>query len=198
MVELIFFAAGLFTADGNLLQLKGSVNRTLHTSHFLVCARMFNNVARDIRSRWIERHPIHVSFVCVCNFSSTLHCALFTVSPIFCFIFLIFIFFFYLDWFGEKYLVRFREWGVWLFDQQSSSHRLWATLLRRLPQLRPLKFSSRSLPATWGFRICMTLISLTTPSAERSLHHRSLRSEKNQRAVDKLITLEESLLPGQS
>ena len=30
---------------------------------------------------------------------------------------------------------------------------------------------------------------MTTPSAERSLHHCSLRSEKNQRAVDKLITL---------
>ena len=30
---------------------------------------------------------------------------------------------------------------------------------------------------------------MTTPSAERSLHHCSLRSDKNQRAVDKLITL---------
>ena len=30
---------------------------------------------------------------------------------------------------------------------------------------------------------------MTTPSAERSLHHCSLTIEKNQRAVDKLITL---------
>ena len=35
----------------------------------------------------------------------------------------------------------------------------------------------------------MTRRSLTTPSAERSLHHCSLRSEKNQRAVDKLVNL---------
>ena len=54
---------------------------------------------------------------------------------------------------------------------------------------RPLKFSSRSPPATAGPQICMTWRSMTTPSAERSLHHCSLRSEKNQRAVDKLITL---------
>ena len=30
---------------------------------------------------------------------------------------------------------------------------------------------------------------MTTPLAERSLHHCSLRSEKIQRALDKLITL---------
>ena len=40
-----------------------------------------------------------------------------------------------------------------------------------------------------GRRTRMTRRSVTTPSAERSLHHCSLRSEKNQRAVDKLITL---------
>ena len=54
---------------------------------------------------------------------------------------------------------------------------------------RPLKSSSRSPPATAGPRTCMTWRLMTTPSAERSLHHCSLRSEKNQRAVDKLITL---------
>ena len=44
----------------------------------------------------------------------------------------------------------------------------------------------------------MTRRGVTTPSAD-SLHHCSLRSEKNQRAVDKLITLpEESLLSSQS
>ena len=35
----------------------------------------------------------------------------------------------------------------------------------------------------------MTRNSTTTPSAERSLHHCSFRSEKNQRTEDKLITL---------
>ena len=54
---------------------------------------------------------------------------------------------------------------------------------------RPLKFSSRSNPATRGPRTCMTRRSVTTPSAERSLHHCSLTSEKNQRAIDKFITL---------
>ena len=54
---------------------------------------------------------------------------------------------------------------------------------------RPLKFSSRSPPATAGPRTCMTWRSVTTSSTERFLHHCSLRSEKNQRAVDKLVTL---------
>ena len=64
---------------------------------------------------------------------------------------------------------------------------------------RPLKSSSRSPPATAGPRTCMTGKSVTTPSAERSLHHCSLRSEKIQRAVDKLITLmTKDLLSSQS
>ena len=54
---------------------------------------------------------------------------------------------------------------------------------------RSLKSSSRNPPATPGPRTCMTRRSVTTPSAKRSLHHRSLRSEKNQQAVNKLITL---------
>ena len=53
---------------------------------------------------------------------------------------------------------------------------------------RPLKSSSRSNPATRCPRTCMTRSSVTRPSAERSLHHCSFRSE-NQRAEDKLITL---------
>ena len=55
---------------------------------------------------------------------------------------------------------------------------------RRLP-----KSSSRSNPATRCPRTCFTRNSTTRPSAERSLHHCSPRSEKNQRAEDKLITL---------
>ena len=54
---------------------------------------------------------------------------------------------------------------------------------------RTLKFSSRSSPATAGPQICTTLSTMTAPSAWRSLHHCSPRSEKMQRAVDKLITL---------
>ena len=64
---------------------------------------------------------------------------------------------------------------------------------------RQLKFSSRSPPAKPGPRTCMTRRSVTTPSAERSLHHCSLRSDKNQRAADKAYhSYEEKLLPAQS
>ena len=63
------------------------------------------------------------------------------------------------------------------------------TSLTTTTSQRPLKFSSRSPPATPGPRTCITQRSVTTPSAERSLHHCSRRSEKNQLAVDKLITL---------
>ena len=90
-----------------------SVNRTPHTSHFLVFHRTDFNVARDIGSRWLSasRHPCFMRSVCS-DFSSTLHFALFTVSLslslIFLFILLIFIFTFHVGRFGEKYLVRFR------------------------------------------------------------------------------------------
>ena len=70
---------------------------------------MFTSVARDIGSRCCPRHVIHVSCACVSDFSSTLHLALFTVSLIFHFILLIFIFTFNEGRFGEKYPVRFRE-----------------------------------------------------------------------------------------
>ena len=54
---------------------------------------------------------------------------------------------------------------------------------------RLLKSSSVTNPATRCPRTCSTRNSTTRPSAERSLHHCSFRSEKNQRTVDKLITL---------
>ena len=53
---------------------------------------------------------------------------------------------------------------------------------------RLLTYSFRSPPATAGLHICMTQSSMTTPSAERSLHH-CFRSEKIQRAVDKFFAL---------
>ena len=54
---------------------------------------------------------------------------------------------------------------------------------------RLLTSSSRSNPATRCPRTCLTRNSTTRPSAERSLHHCSFGSEKNQRTEDKLITL---------
>ena len=67
--------------------------------------------------------------------SLRLHFALFTVSLTFLFTPLIFIFIFHVARFGEKYPVRFREWGVWFLGQQHTSHKLWAHILRRLPLL---------------------------------------------------------------
>ena len=73
--------------------------------------------------------------------------------------------------------------------EQNTLTRLSPTSSTTTTSQRPLKSSSRSPPAKAGPQTCMTWRSMTTPSAERSLHHCSLRSEKIQRAVDKLITL---------
>ena len=54
---------------------------------------------------------------------------------------------------------------------------------------RPLNSSSRNPSATTGPWTRMTWTSMTTPSAERSLDHCSLRSEKKQPAIDKVISL---------
>ena len=55
------------------------------------------------------RRVIHVSCACVSDFSSTLHFALFTVSLIFNFILLIFIFTFYVGLFGENSLFHYAQ-----------------------------------------------------------------------------------------
>ena len=125
---------------------------------------MCYNLSHDIgsSSSVCARHLIHVSCACV-----------FDLSPIFYFILLIFYFIFHVDRFGGR----------------SPSQVMSPTSSTTTTSQRPLKFSSRSPPATRGPRTCMTRRSVTTPSAERSLHHCSLRSEKNLRAVDKLITL---------
>ena len=114
------------------------------------------------------RHTIHVSCACVFDLSSThsLHSSF--VSPIFYFIL----------------LRSLALWSTTLLSQVMSPTSSTTTTTER-----PLKFSSRSHPPTRGPRTCMTRNPVTRPSAERSLHHCSFRSDKNQRAVDKLITL---------
>ena len=94
------------------------------TSHFLVLHSTHFNVARDIGSTVLRaRHPCIIRMVLLSWHSSTLHSALFTVSLIFFFIFLIFIFvsIFHVGWFGEEYLVRFREWEVRHSGREESS-----------------------------------------------------------------------------
>ena len=102
--------------------------------------------------------------------------------------------------FGAKPLCALRRmrslalWSTTHFSQVMSPSSSTTTTSQR-----PLKFSSRSPPATPGPRTCMTPRFVTTPSAERSLHHCSVRSEKNQRGRRQAYhSLEESLLSSQS
>ena len=141
---------------------------------------MFNSVARDIEPSVSARHPIHVSCACVSDLSSTLHFALFTVS--------------HLLLHPPDLHFHFQCGSVRREIPCALPRMRSLTLLSttRLSQVmspissttntsqRPLKSSSRSSPATAGPRTCMTWRSVTTPSAERSLHHCSLRSEKSQ------------------
>ena len=66
MTIFLIVLARSFTADGNLLQPTGGVNRTpSHFTFFLVFVRMSNSVARDIGSRFgCPRTSSHVSSAC--------------------------------------------------------------------------------------------------------------------------------------
>ena len=169
------------------------------TRHFLMFLCTHNSVARDIGSSGCPHRVIHVSCaVFVLTLSDSPFCTLHSLSHLLlhppglhlhllC---------------GSVrrefpcVLPRMRSLTLWstaLLSQVMSPSSSTTTTSQR-----PLKFSSTSLPATAGPRTCMTRRSATIPSAERSLHHCSFRSEKNQRAVDKLTTLEESKLSSQS
>ena len=113
-MELIFLnkfvVARSFTADGNLLQPTVCVNRTPSHATFSRVFSALVTVSHVTLGQGVSaRHVTHVSCACVSDFSSTLHFVLFTVSLMFYFILLIFIFTFYVGRFGEKYTVRFRE-----------------------------------------------------------------------------------------
>ena len=84
-------------------------------------------------------------------------------------------------------LPRMRSWALW--PTTILSQVLSPTPSTTTRSQRPLKSSSRSPPATAGPQTCTTWRSMSTPSGKRSLRHCSLRSEKIQLAVDKLITL---------
>ena len=80
--------------------------------------------------------------------------------------------------------------GVWPVGRKCPSHSFMSpTSLTISTTRRLLRSSSRGNPATRCPRTCLARNSATRPSAERSLHHFSFRSEKNQRTEDKLITL---------
>ena len=98
-----FVVARSFTADGNLLQPTGSCEQNTLTSHIFSCLRACLIMSHTTLAQGVSaRHTIHVSCACVSDLSSTLHFALFTVSPVFLFILLISFFFFHVGRFGEK------------------------------------------------------------------------------------------------
>ena len=74
-------------------------------------------------------------------------------------------------------------WPKMPLSQVMSPNSLTTSTTQRL-----LQWSSRGNSATRCPRTCLTRNSTTRPWAERSLHHCSFRSEKNQRTEDKLIT----------
>ena len=143
-----------------------------HHTHF--------NVAHNIGSRWLSasRHPCFMRSVCS-DLSSTLHFALFTLS--------------HLPFHSPDVhlhlpcglvrgevpcaLPRMRSQALWpttILSQVMSP-----TSSTTTTSQRPLKSSSKSPPATAGPRTCMTGRSVATPSAERSLHHCSLRKRED-------------------
>ena len=133
------------------------------------------------------RHTIHVSCACVFDLSSTLSSHSAFVSPIFHFILLIFHLIFFVDRFGAKPLVRTH------LSQVMSPNSSTTTTSQR-----PLKFSSRSPPATPGLRTCMTRRSVTTPSAERSSPLFTQEREEPAGRRQAYHSPEESLLSSQS
>ena len=104
-----------------------------HTSHFSrvlrACVMLSHTTLAQVFVRVIP--PMCHAPVCLISLRPSLRTLHF--SPIFYFILLIFHFIFYVDRFGAKPPVRFREWGVWPFGQQRSSHNQGVkTLLERV------------------------------------------------------------------
>ena len=93
------------------------VNRTPSHVTFFSCFSALITMSHVTLAQGVSaRHPLHVSCACVSDLSSTLPFALFTVSPIFYFILLIFHFVFYVGPFGVKppcALPRMRSLAPW-------------------------------------------------------------------------------------
>ena len=127
-------------------------------------------------------HPILMRSWCGCLdtlYDSPFYSLLSIFSLIVLSILLFFTFFFHVE---DKYPAHSREWGPWHPCRERSSHRLWAN------DLHISETSDIFIQESSGDNN-MILNSMTTPSAWRSVHHCSPRSEKMQRAVDKLVTL---------
>ena len=132
---------------------------------------------------------------CMCRaleWLSVLSSTLALHSPIFHFILLncdFYLFLFHVDVLGARSLVHFALWESGPLANNVPLTGYEPNFFDDFHCSETSEIFSRSHPATRDPRTCMTRRSVTTPSAERSPHHCSLRSEKNQRAVDKLIIL---------
>ena len=89
-----------------------------------------------------------------------------------------------------------RSWALW--PRTILSQVMSPTSSTTTRSQRPLKSSSKSPPATAGPQTCMTWRSVTTPSAERSLHHCSLRREDPASRNQAYHSPDESLFSSQS
>ena len=136
--------------DGKEAALVHNVRHEKHLQKVLGVCKGFSGSA--LAQGVSARHTIHVSCACVFDLSSTLF-ALFIVSLIFYFILLIFHFIFYVGRFGENSLVRFREWGVWLFGQQRPSHKkAKKQTVRELSRKTPDSIGAKLLIASTAWR----------------------------------------------
>ena len=115
-----------FTADSNLLQPTVGVNRTpSHVTfshlHALISMSHVTLVQGVMRT---SRHVIMCLVVRLIWYFSNLYSVLSTVSLIFLFILLFFIFICHVGWFDEKSHRYFREWVVRHFGREQSSHKI--------------------------------------------------------------------------
>ena len=96
-------------ADNNGITAEDCEQNTL-TRHIFSCFSALMIMSHTTLAQGVSaRHTIQVSCACVFDLSSTFSSHSSFVSLIFYFIFLIFPFIFYVDRFGAKPLVRFRE-----------------------------------------------------------------------------------------
>ena len=184
-----FVVVRSFTGDGNLLQPTGGVNSTHHTSHFLVDLHLMTRTrAAQVVSLACAPHISSVIFMrscCVFDSPRLHHFPLFAVyllsyRPVF-------------PPGHQLHLPRCEGQIPCALQPVRTLALLPSTTLSQVmsptttTSRRLLNRTSRNPPARTG--PWMTSSTVTTPSALRSLHHCSSRSEKIQRAVDELITL---------
>ena len=163
------------------------VNSTLHTSHFLVDTHLMTRTCVAQVQVWRAQRTFHI-ISCVIFMHS---CCVFD-SPRFSLPLLVVHFLSHHSVHQSSLLLLLpRYWWTTTLrtpaDEDLDTVAEYDTLTSYWPN--DYHISETAKPYIQESWTRMTLSTMTTPSAWRSLHHCSLRSEKNQRAVDKLVTL---------